>query len=254
MSNKTDERRNQIVDIVIKNGSITSGELKKHFNVSGETIRKDLTYLDDIGFVKKTNGGAVFSTQYLTELQQERTNIRSDEKKLISEAALRLIPNENIVIYIDGGSTCGIFASLLNSHMGLTVVSPSLLVVNSMQNQPQHALYITGGYAHWNSMILSGPVLDQAMSDFRFSIAVLGTSGIRYHDGATVRDHSEVSYKKKVVNSSDIKILLCDHSKFAVGGLAQYATWDSIDYFITDKGSSDADLEKVRKCKEIIVV
>lgn len=66
-----EERQNQIVALVNKNGSVRVKELSEKYQVTEDSIRKDLTFLEKKGLLKKTYGGAMISCsgmEYKAEL------------------------------------------------------------------------------------------------------------------------------------------------------------------------------------------
>ena len=219
MSTKTEKRRSEIARLIQEYGSFTSSQLMERFQVSRETIRKDLHHLDQMGLINKTHGGAVMTTTALENLYIPSVENMSDEKKAIAREALALIPDTETIIYVDGGSSAGIFASMLGEHPGLTVVTPSLLAANLMKGMLRHPF---------------------------------GTSGIRFHNGPTVSEHSETNYKSIVAQNSDFCTVLCDHTKFSAGGMASYLSWPQVDYLITDWNAPEDELAKIH-AKSIIV-
>ncbi|MBU9744797.1 DeoR/GlpR family DNA-binding transcription regulator [Diplocloster agilis] len=252
MSTKTEKRRSEIARLIQEYGSFTSSQLMERFQVSRETIRKDLHHLDQMGLINKTHGGAVMTTTALENLYIPSVENMSDEKKAIAREALALIPDTETIIYVDGGSSAGIFASMLGEHPGLTVVTPSLLAANLMKGMPQHKIFLTGGYIIQVGEMLTNYNMEQVIKDFRFSCAIFGTSGIRFHNGPTVSEHSETNYKSIVAQNSDFCTVLCDHTKFSAGGMASYLSWPQVDYLITDWNAPEDELAKIH-AKSIIV-
>ena len=242
MSNKTEQRRSAIAELLKERGSITSKELVQLFHVTSETIRKDLNYLNNIGGITKTHGGAISSTPYLNDLYRPIMELYSNEKKKIAAKAYELLPQENMIIYIDSDSTAAYFAVQLATHPGLTVVTPSLLVSNILQSYPQHQVFLTGGYINWERQTLNYSLAYQYLKEFRFGYSFFGSAGIRYHNGATTAAHSEVNYKSTVAKNSEVNVVLCDRSKFSTGGIAQFLSWEQVNYFITDSDATEKDL------------
>lgn len=252
MSNKTEQRRSAIAELLKERGSITSKELVSLFHVTSETIRKDLNYLDSIGGITKTHGGAISSTPYLNDLYRPMMEVNHAEKEAIAVKAFQLLPPENMIIYIDSGSTAAHFAAQLRHHPGLTVVTPSLLVSGILQNYTQHRVFLTGGYINWEWQTLNFSLAHQYLEEFRFGYAFFGSAGIRYHNGATTATHSEVNYKSTVAKNSEIKVVLCDHSKFSTGGITQFLSWSEVTHFITDSSVTKKELDILPETLHII--
>ena len=58
------DRRNKIVQMISSTRMVKVSELIKTFNVSIETIRRDLEYLEDRGYLRRVYGGAVVKSMY----------------------------------------------------------------------------------------------------------------------------------------------------------------------------------------------
>lgn len=102
-------------------------------------------------------------------------------------------------------------------------------------------------------MHIYGRSVERSLQDFRFTAAFFGSSGIRYHDGPTVLDPQEIAYKSIVANNSEKCVVMCDHSKFSIGGVAQYLSWNKVDYFITDSGATPENLSTLGSHPQIII-
>ena len=134
MVNKKRSRRDRILELVNEKGSITTAELSSHFQVTNETIRKDLHYLDSAGCIKKTHGGANCIGTLFRELPSLQLEQYRSEKIKIAKSAARFLKN-NAVFFIDSGSTASYLATLLDSFHSITVVTTSMHVANIMQSQ-----------------------------------------------------------------------------------------------------------------------
>ena len=253
MENKKQQRQNSILELVNKNGTITTAELMNRFGVTNETIRKDLQQLDETGRLKKTHGGAIRNPESFRDLPSPELVMYKNERTIIAQSAAQFLKN-NSVIFIDSGSTASYLATMLDSFHSITVVTTSMLVVNIMQSQKtDNYLYLPSAFVNFKAMHLYGPSMENSLRDFRFSAAFFGSSGIRYHNGPTVLDPQEITYKSIVSANSELSIVMCDHSKFSIGGVAQYLPWDKVDYFITDSGVTQENLKMLGEHPKIIV-
>ena len=131
MVNKKRSRRDRILELVNEKGSITTAELSSHFQVTNETIRKDLHYLDSAGCIKKTHGGANCIGTLFRELPSLQLEQYRNEKIKIAKSAARFLKN-NAVFFIDSGSTASYLATLLDSFHSITVVTTSMHVANEL--------------------------------------------------------------------------------------------------------------------------
>ena len=129
------ERRGKICDILSKRGAVTSGELFEMFDVSLETVRRDLIALEGEGKITRVHGGAVSKGNMKPFFTfPERVKSFSNEKNELSLKAIEFI-EENDIIAIDAGSTAIVFAEAIREHFSnLTVVTFSMDVFNILSN------------------------------------------------------------------------------------------------------------------------
>jgi len=236
MQKSTIARRNEIVKIMADQENIKTSTLAKHFNVTTETIRKDLLFLQESGVIRKFHGKAMLlksSTGTDTPIDLRSFRMQN-EKQLIAKKALELIEN-NTLIYIDGGSTALEIAKLLKQKEGLVVITTSLSAANIIAKQ-NNAVYIASGFVEGPSMIINGPFLFESIKNFKPSISFMGTNGVLYHEGPTSKNYQDIEVKNSIVNLSTTSVVVCDSSKFSVSGMLQYANWNEVDFLITDSG------------------
>lgn len=119
------ERRNQIIQYVMKQGKAKVNELAEKFSVSGETIRKDLNELHSRNILHKGHGIVMPASAYQENLFAQKAAKRQAEKNRIATLAETLIPAQG-VIYLDASSTVMQLAQLLNNHNDLTIVTNSM--------------------------------------------------------------------------------------------------------------------------------
>ena len=131
LSDSVSVRQNEILKLLIQQGSICASELAGRFQVTAETIRKDLNSLSELGYIERKHGGAVLSEAYRQEYvySESKASFRRKEKTVIAQQALNYVEDHS-VIYLDGGTTVCELSKLLNARADLTVVTPSLLVAD----------------------------------------------------------------------------------------------------------------------------
>ena len=228
----TQERRNKILGMIVENGSVKNADLVSLFQVSAETIRKDMTFLEQQGLIRKLHGKAQILPNYIDAPIELRVSHQHEQKHQIAEAALEYIEN-NSVIYLDSGSTVQEIAKLLIQRENVLVITHSLTVANVVMRQ-RNSAYITGGFVDANTQITDGPCTIDSLQQFRPAIAFMGTNGIRYHNGPTTLNFNDIEMKNAVLDASAKNCIVCDSSKFSQGAIAQYASWSRFDLMITD--------------------
>ncbi|WP_196594010.1 DeoR/GlpR family DNA-binding transcription regulator [Pectinatus sottacetonis] len=248
----TAERRNKIAKLIISNGSIKVGELSNNFSVSTETIRKDLIYLDKIGIIKKSRGGALSALEVMERPLETRSAENFDLKNAIANKALSFITN-NTVLFIDAGSTTLCLAKMLYLKKGLTIITNSISAANILVNS-KNKVYMSGGELNNTTMSLTGFGATEFLARIKVDIAFLGSSGFKEHRGPVSIDFSDAAVKKTMIINSKLTIVLADSNKSHSTALVEYALWSDINYLITDTGINHKTANELKKSTNLILV
>ncbi len=241
----TDSRRQKLAQIIVTEGQAKVGWLANHFNVSTETIRKDLIYLETKGIAKKNHGRAVFSSDLIERPYTQKLSEHIEEKISIAKAASEYIPDNGAVI-LDSGSTTYELAKLLTLRNGLTIFTNNLSAI-SLLAQSNNTVYLLGGKIRPSSMALIGDWALNAVHSIKADIAFLGTDGFCDREGPCSASFEEIEIKKAIIQQSKKKYLLADYSKFERSDMFLYATWYDIDGLITD---SNAPAEAIKNISD----
>jgi DeoR/GlpR family transcriptional regulator of sugar metabolism len=222
------------------------------FSVSTETIRKDLLYLEKMGFAKKSHGGATMSTDYLETPFDLRNDKNVELKIKVARKALEYIPEKGIIL-LDAGSTILMLAKELLSYENLTIITNSMSVCN-MLLPSKNNIYITGGQVKNVTMSLVGLWANNCLNSINIDVAFLGTSGIMNFTGPSSESFQEAEIKKKILDRSNTSIILADSSKCKSSALAQFALWNEIDYLIMDTPTEMDRIEQIKQSTKVILV
>jgi len=216
------ERQNRIVELLNENGSFKLAELAEILNVSKETVRRDLIYLNDIGAVKKSHGGAIASYQLKTQNMTSRIDSDLALKMMLSKKALEYLPDQGVV-YLDTGSTVTCFAQLLSEKSGLTIITNSLSAANALLGS-NNSIILTGGQLNSINMSMEGHQVTSFLSTIKFELGVFGSNGFEDHNGPTTCDFLDVQSKQTALNNAKLTIVLADSSKANTTSLTQYTS------------------------------
>lgn len=244
----TFERRQQITNLLLSQGNVSARELAKRFNVTAETIRKDLWYLQQIGVAYKERGGA-----RLTQLDvEQQLSIRfrdMDKKQMIASKALSLL-DECQSIILDSGSCCLALAYLLKQKSGLDIITPSLLAAQALSTS-YHQVWIAGGRIRMKNQSLVGAWAVETISSVQADICFLGTSGLLDRTGPTTHSYQEIDVKKAMIAHSKKIYVLAENNKFHLSGFHTICDWNKIDGIITD---SDLTTKQYESMSELVPV
>ena len=108
-------RHAEIIQMAKDHGRVLVDDLATHFDVTPQTIRKDLNDLCDQRLLTRIHGGALFPSGIENMEYEARRKIAADEKEAIGRAAARLIP-DNASLFINIGTTTEAVSKALLDH------------------------------------------------------------------------------------------------------------------------------------------
>ena len=205
-------RRNTIKEQLNAQKSVTIAELAKKFNVTKETIRKDLRTMQENGELMRTHGGA-----YILEGVQNtidislRQVIKVEEKKIMAQKCLGLIkPSDSI--FLDGSTTDWFIAQQIR-HLQLTVVTNSLKIANILSNSLSINLVLIGGSFSPKSMSFVGEKTCQILTQYYMDKAFVSCRSVSLEHGITDSNDSDAAVHRLALQHSTMKYLVMDQSK-----------------------------------------
>ena len=241
------QRQKVILADVRARGAVRVTDLVASLEVSDMTVRRDIAELERQGLVHRVHGGAVDAhhTAHEPDFAVKRT-LAAAEKAAIARAALAWItPGSSIAL--SAGSTAHLLAELVAADptlRPLTVVTNSLPVADTLHAASRRTgdlgldVVLTGG-VRTPSDALVGPVADASLSQLRVDRAFLGVHGLG-PDGLTTPNLLEAQTDRALIACARDVVVLADHSKWGVVGLARIVPLESVDALITDSGLPDA--------------
>lgn len=244
----TAERRNEIAQLLLRDGNIKASALAKQFDVSTETIRKDLIYLEEQGIAQKSYGGAMARTELIERPVALKQMEDMDIKTAIAQKAIQFIP-ENGVIILDAGSTTYALAKLLTLRNDLTIFTNSLIALNILSDS-SNQVFALGGLIRGSSKGMIGAWAIHALKSLHANIAFLGTDGFKNLSGPSSASYDESELKQVIVSCCEQTIILCDNTKMNSNSLFQFCDWKDIYALITNqtgKNESKTLIENISK-------
>jgi len=227
-----EERQRLILNEVELHNRILLSDIADKWDVSIDTIRRDVKELDAENRLRKVHGGAV-SLGFATYSPARNNVYALDKKTTIAEKALSLL-KENSVILIDGGTTCLELARLLPSTFGITCFTLSLPVAMELLNKPNVKTIFIGGELSKDSQIAIGSNTIHNLSQVKVDYGFIGTGYVDVDFGLTEFDWDIVQTKKAVIKASKKTVLLSISEK--LNSQHRYKTCDlnDIDMMVTE--------------------
>ncbi len=246
------QRREEIKNIIYEKKSVLVTDMAKLFNVSSETIRRDLDSLSQEGFLIKSYGGATLSNRVMgNSSQQLRKEIFVEEKRKIAKKAAEFI-NPNDCIFLDQSTTV---LSLCNEieRMPLVVVTNSLQVIEMLSPRENIKLVCTGGVLDRQEQAFTGLETINYLKNHYVDKSFLSCKMLSIERGASDIDEHVSEIRRNIIKYSEKSFLLVDHTK--IGGSAYISSFDvgDVDYIISDT-EWDMDWYKLSRSKRFQLV
>ncbi|MCT8765664.1 DeoR family transcriptional regulator [Glaesserella parasuis] len=225
----TQQRRQIIVGLVQEQGEVSVEYLSHLFETSEVTIRKDLTALEESGFLLRRYGGAI---KLPTEMNEESQEQLSKQKLAIASAAANQIRDHNRII-IDSGSTTGTLVKALH-HSGLVVMTNSLALANELiALECEPTVLMTGGTWDARSESFQGKVAANVLRSYDFDQLFIGADGLDLTRGTTTFNEL-IGLSQVMAEVSREVIVLIESQKIGRKMPNLELEWQQIDKLITD--------------------
>lgn len=247
------DRRQTILDIVQKQRSVKVYDLSQQFDVTEETIRRDLEKLERDGHVKRTYGGAVISESTNTDLSvnvRETTNIEG-KKKIAMKIAEYIQDGDTIMM--DSSTTALYVIKNISNKKNITIITNSLKIPNEVANHKNCEVILTGGTLKTSSLSFVGHWAEAAIEKYYVNKVIMSCKGIDSRLGISEPNEMEAEIKKKMISSSDVSILVADNTKFNKKSFIKSVELRNIDILITDE-KLDAHWEELLQEMKIELV
>jgi len=235
---KTEERRQQILNLLQETGTLNVSQLADQFSVSVVTIRKDLDGLESEDLLQRTFGGAVFSHRsrfnrsFLERAQEHRR-----EKCAIAAAAYSYIKDGDTIM-LDAGTSTLALAEYLKTHIKsafiITCSVPAALELSSAG----YDILLLGGTVRNKSLALLGRETLTTIERYRADKAFLGSTGFTAEMGHTTPNPDDAQIKEALMRAANESYVLVDSSKYGHRCLTSFARLRDVDLTITDSNLS----------------
>lgn len=233
------ERRNSILTALKEEKHVVVSELAKQFEVSEETIRRDLDKLEKEGYVVKTYGGAVISEGAAIELPyvvRKKANVEAKQK--IAELAAELIMDGDTLI-LDASSTALFIAQKIKAKKDITLLTNSLEVLMELSDVTGWKILSTGGSLKERSCALIGSQAEECFERFHVDKAFISCKGVEAEHGFSDSSDAHAAVKRKMIAAASQVFFAVDSSKFGKLSFASISGFSGIDAVITERCPSD---------------
>lgn len=234
------ERHDLIERLLVDEGRVSVVDLARRFDVTTETIRRDLDLLEQSGALRRVHGGAVPNERASTNEPSlgERSLRHAPAKAAIARRALDALGDGfRGSVFFDAGTTTAAVAAQLAPRLTtarIDVVTHALPLATALAAVPQVSLSVIGGRVRPLTEAAVGADTVRAITGLRPDVAFLGTNGLSAGFGASTPDADEAAVKSAIVRSARRVVLVADAEKLGRELLVSFAALDDVDVLVTD--------------------
>ena len=239
ISRDTSERRREITTMIRARGSVQVAALADLFNVSMQTIRKDLHFLEERGVATRAYGGAISTEVVNAQVEPaiETKRVRHTEAKArVGKLAAGMVrPGDSIML--DSGTTTLQIARFLPDDEDLTVVTNDFDILTVLAQKRKIKIVMLGGELRRRNMAFYGAQTVAALDDLLLDKLFLGVDGLDIERGVTTHHEPEAQLNRRMVETAREVIAVTDASKFGRICLHRIIDLAELDALITDTGA-----------------
>lgn len=228
------ERQRQIAALTMQSGRVEVADLADRFNVTTETIRRDLSDLQGHRIVRRVHGGATpWEAVGFEPLLSVRNDQRDSEKRRIALAATHEVPSNGSII-IDSGSTLLALANAFPIDSSIRVVTNALNIALVLSERSDVDVIVVGGKVRKNTLAMVDNEAIAAIEPLSVDTLFISSDGLSAATGLSTPYREEAALKRAMIASARRVVALVDHSKFGQDHFIRFAEWADIDMLITN--------------------
>ncbi len=250
------ERREALRSLSETEPILTVDDLAERFNVSQQTMRRDLRHLVASGEAVRTHGGAIVSPLPSLSIEaafRTRQNARSSSKVAIARAALPLVTAGSTIVF-DASTTVLALARILPRGIKLCAVVNSLPIALELLRRPRIETTMIGGSMRSTSLSASGTLAERTLRRLYVETAFISVRGLSLERGLSESNPSEAGLKALMIANAARVVALVDSSKLDQRALCKFADVPTIDTLITDAQASPRLVDAIRECGVEVIV
>ncbi len=228
------ERQRQIAALTRQNGRVEVAHMAVRFDVTTETIRRDLSDLQRQKLVRRVHGGGVpWEKSEFEPLVAVRADRNDDEKRRLARRAIEELPERGSII-VDSGSTLTRFAEAIPDGPDLNVVTNSLPIAMALAERDAIDVIVAGGTLRKNTLALVDGQTVDAIKPLVVDTLFISTDAATPETGLTTPYREEAALKEAMIQSARRVVALIDYSKFVKDEFVRFAEWSDIDVLVTN--------------------
>lgn len=245
------DRQKSIVRWVDRDGLVRVEAMVKRYQVTEQTIRRDLTLLEDLQQLVRVHGGAkpLNSTQNIAYVDRQILNLAG--KQAIARELVKHIP-DHASVFINIGTTTETIAHALMEHRGLQVITNNLHVASIMSKKPDFRVIVTSGEVRATDGGIVGEATIDFIQQFKLDYGLIGISAIDNEGTLLDFDYREVRVAQAIIEHSRQVFLAADHSKFGRKAMVRLGSIQQADMLFTDRAPDPGILAQMNDANVLL--
>ncbi len=242
-----EDRREKILSWINEEESVKFDDIFSRLDVSHMTIRRDLKWLKDKGYIHLVRGGAIRKAGGPIALTnfEDRLKRNKHQKEVIARYTVKHFVEKGDIIILEGGTTVSLMSQQLLVP-GLTVITDGPVILNhAAQFLEEINVICCGGILRKKEFTFVGPQAEDFFTHYMANKCFISAYGFMFEYGLVDNSHEEVRVKQSMINNSQQLIVLLDSSKIGASSLHPCVRHDEIDILITDTDAKPSDVERI---------
>jgi len=241
----TSQRKKLLLDVLRRDGQLIASALSAEYEVSEDTIRRDLRDLAQDGLLQRVHGGALPVSPAIADFGVRR-GIEQDAKSAIGKAAAKMVRPGQIVL-IDGGTTAVAMARALPRELAATVVTHSPSIAVELAEHRALEVILLGGRLFKHSMVTVGAATLEALGMIRADTFFMGVTGVHASAGLSTGDIEEARIKRAMMRQVAECVVLASAEKINAASAYKIADVAAASTIIVEKGTPATALRALAK-------
>ncbi|MBQ3225502.1 MAG: DeoR/GlpR transcriptional regulator [Clostridia bacterium] len=230
-----DQRKQEILELLKKNGLVKVNELSEKFGISEVTVRNDLTDMERKGLLSRVHGGAISSYKpyYSMNMTQRLETNQSEKVDIATKVASMIAPNDTIML--NSGTTTLLTFRQIPAEYNLNIVTNSIAIALEASSNPNFNVVLIGGALNTKYQFSYGADAVSQLRNYHADKFILSVDGIDIANGFTTYYDTEAEVDRVMIEQAEHCIVVADYSKFNHSAFVKISDLSVADCIVTNQ-------------------
>ncbi len=228
----TSQRKTAILGLLDRDGSVVAKDLAATWEISEDTVRRDLRELAAEGLLQRVHGGALPISPAAADFETRRT-VATGEKRIVAQLAASLV-SDGQTVFIDGGTTGQALCRALPPDLSATIITHSPTIAVELTTYPKVDVFLVGGRVYPHSVVTTGAIAAEQIASVSADVFFMGVSGVHHQSGLTTGDAEEAAIKRAISRRCSDTFVLASSEKLGAASPFRVVDFADVTAAITD--------------------